>query len=223
MLESSISSAFDRIHHLQDAVKEVEDSLVEFKIQRDIHQRTYQGLKEEVSCLNNRLNNLKLLEAYLAQFADERQAQVYRQLESTVTEGLQTIFEEDIALRVSNKMVGARSETLFTLVSPTPEGELETAIMGSRGGGVAAVAGLLIQAVLVLLTPGLRPIIFLDESTRNISEDYLPNTGEFLRDLCERTGLQIVLVSHQPTLSEYADAAYSFSYRNGKTVIKKDL
>ena len=179
-------------------------------------------LEEDTYELNDSIDNLKLIETYLAQFADERQAQVYRQIETTVTEGLQAVFGEPLRLEVTTKMVGSRSETVFSIISNTADGELSTSIMDSRGGGVAAIVGFLVQAVLVLLTPNLRPLLFLDETFRNVSEDYQAPLGEFIRDLCDRTGLQVVLVTHQPTIAEYASDVYSFKQTNGKTKISKE-
>lgn len=167
------------------------------------------------------IETFKLIEGYLSKFADERQEAVFRQIEATVTEGLRTVFEEDLKLVISTKMVGSRSETVFNIVSIADGDELTTSIMDSRGGGVAAIVGFLVQAVLVLLTPNMRPILFLDETFRAVSEQYQAPLGEFIKDLCDRTGLQVVLVSHQPTISDYADKAYSFSQVNGRTKIKK--
>lgn len=221
MKESSTSTVFDRLREVAPTLKEVSSHLNNQEGQRQVLISTENSLREEVDSLNQRINYLKLIETYLSAFADERQAKVYRQIEHTVSEGLQAVFEEDIRLEVSTKMVGARSETAFTIVSNSTEGELRTSVMDSRGGGVASIVGFLIQAVLVLLTPNLRPILFLDESFRAVSEEYQEPLGEFIRDLCERTGLQVVLVSHQPTISSYADRAYSFSQSDGKTKIKK--
>lgn len=217
MRELSTSSVSDPEKELQ----EISASLLTRRIERDILSSTREELASEINEHNAHLSDLKLIETFLTRFADERQAQVYKQIEHTVSEGLLAVFDEDIKLEVSNKVVGARSETVFTVVSNTEEGELRTSIMDARGGGVAAIVGFLIQAVLVLLTPNLRPILFLDETFRNVSEEFQSPLGEFIKDLCERTGLQVVLVTHQPTIAEFSDSWYAFSQTDGKTKIKK--
>lgn len=221
MLVSLTNSASDPLKRIQGKLQEVVKDLNVREGQRSMLMESRDNLLTEIAEGNSRVDNLKLIEAFLTQFADERQAQVYRQIEATVSEGLLAVFNEDIRLEVTTKVVGARSETVFTVVSQTDEGELRTSIMDARGGGVAAIVGFLIQAVLVLLTPGLRPVLFLDETFRNVSEEYQAPLGEFVKDLCERTGLQVVLVTHQPTIAEYADSWYSFSQESGRTKIKK--
>lgn len=220
-MESSISSESDRKNNLTRSVREEASRVSGVRGQRKMLEEQMERYQQEVDTHNGHIMNLKLIEKYLAAFADERQALVYRQIENTVTEGLRAVFLEDMRLEVSTKMVGSRPEVVFNIVSVNEEEELRTGIMDARGGGVAAIVGFLIQAVLVLLTPNLRPIIFLDESFKNVSAEYQAPLGEFIKELCDRTGLQVVLVTHQPEIADYADAHYGFTQAKGKTKIKK--
>lgn len=220
-MESLISSVSSRAKGITSLLRQRSVMISTLEGQRSMVEGTQKRLGSEIGQLNQRISDLKILETYLAQFADERQLKVYQQIEMTVTEGLQSVFGEDIHLEITNKMVGARSETVFSLVSQTEEGELRTSIMDSRGGGVAAIVGFLIQAVLVLLTPELRPIIFLDEAFRAVSSDYQIPLGEFISDLCERTGLQVVLVTHNAEIVQTADVVYAFEQTDGKTKITR--
>lgn len=216
-MPSSTSSVSELKHDLSG----IREELLARKGQQDMLKKRYHQIDAEIADLLSQQEQYDLLIAFLSQMADERQERVYQQIEHTVTEGLRAVFDEDMRLEITTKQVGARSETHFNVVSYLNGKELSTSIMDARGGGVAALVGFLIQAVLVLLTPGMRPIIFLDEAFRNVSSDYLDSLGEFIRGLCEETGLQVVLVTHQPTLAEYADTHYEFSQRDGVTKIKK--
>lgn len=173
--------------------------------------------KEEIDRLNTRAENLSRISALLSTYADERQAEVQHKFESIVSQGLQQIFDEELSLSIRNRMVGKRFETDFVLVSKIGDKTLETSILDARGGGVAAVAGFLLQAVLVLLTPGARPVLFLDESFSQVSENYLDNLAQFLKEMTERTNLQIILVTHSDVFAEYADKVYRFSQKQGIT------
>ena len=84
------------------------------------------------------------------------------------------------------------------------KGGLETPILEARGGGVAAVAGFLLRACVLLLTPDSRNLLVLDEVFAHLSEEYVPRCAEFLKELCERTDLQILLVTHQPEFTQAA-------------------
>ena len=82
---------------------------------------------------------------------------------------------------------------------------------------MAAVAGFLIQAVLVLLTPNLRPVLFLDEAFAQVSADYEERLAEFISELVHKSPLQVLLVTHSPAYTQSADRMYRFSQVNGVT------
>lgn len=140
----------------------------------------------------------------LNQFSDEKQDEVVAIIEAITSEGLSEVFGESIELTITKEIKARRTE----MVVKVRTGDLETSIMDARGGGLAAVAGFLLRACVILLTPGARRALFLDEVFAHLSEDYVPRMAEFLRELCERTGLQILLVTHQPEFAEAAPKVY---------------
>ena len=138
---------------------------------------------------------------FLAQFADERQEQVLHTIEAIASVGLSQIFNEPMELKIEQVTRARRVEMDIRVKT----GTLETPILEARGGGLAAVAGFLLRASIVLLTPQARKILILDEVFAMLSEDYVPRVAEFLHELCEKTGLQIILVTHQEEFAEAAD------------------
>lgn len=178
---------------------------------------SYKSTQAEVAGLEARIEYLSKIGLLLSTYADDRQGFVQSQIEAIVSTGLKTIFEEDLSLRIVNRMVGKRPEIDFVLVSKVGEEVLETSILDARGGGVAAVAGFLIQAVMVLLTPGLRKVLFLDEAFAQVSAGYLESLGEFISELTKKSPLQVVLVTHQSEFEDLADKVYRFSQSGGVT------
>lgn len=138
---------------------------------------------------------------FLAQFADERQAQVIEVIQSIASVGLTQVFDEPIELKIEQVARARRVEMDITVKT----GNLETPILEARGGGLAAVAGFLLRASVLLLTPGARKLLVLDETFAMLSSEYLDRMGQFLHELCERTGLQIITVTHQNDLAQAAD------------------
>jgi hypothetical protein len=171
----------------------------------------------EIGRLTVRADYLDQISGLLNTYADQRQADVHTQVESVVSQGLRQVFGEDLALRLVTRAVGRRTETDFVLVSGTGDAVLETPILDARGGGVAAVAGFLINAVLVLLTPGMRPLLVLDEAFAQVSAEYEEPLADFIAELCARSGLQVVLVTHSPAYSGAADRQYRFTQAGGVT------
>lgn len=73
------------------------------------------------------------------------------------------------------------------------------------GGVVDVVAFALRATLLCWYRPKLRPVLFADEPFRHVSDEFLPAVAEMLKELSAVTGLQMVVVSHEPTLAECAD------------------
>lgn len=145
----------------------------------------------------------------LNKFSDERQAEVIKVIQDISSLGLSQVFDEPIQLVISPTVRARRVEMDVKIKT----GSLETPVLEARGGGLAAVAGFLLRVCVLLLDPDARRLLVLDEVFAHLSEDYVPRMAEFLRELCEKTGLQIILVTHQP---EFAEAAHKV-YRIEKT------
>jgi DNA repair exonuclease SbcCD ATPase subunit len=136
----------------------------------------------------------------LASFADARQEQIVKAIETITSAGLTQVFGEPIEIKIEQVTRARRIEMDVKVKT----GSLETSIMDARGGGLAAVAGFLLRITVLLLTKNARRLLIADEPFAMLSEEYLNPMAEFLAELCSRTGLQLVLVTHQ---MEFADAA----------------
>lgn len=156
--------------------------------------------------------------AFLNSFADERQSKVQQQVETLVTHGVQTIFGDDLTFHVISEQKANRTEVHFTLRSTMGEERVETPILDARGGGVAAVVGFLLRLIITLLREE-RPLLVLDETFAQVSDGYLPAVAQFVQELVEQTGAQILMVTHSEVFAEYADKVYKVAQKNGVTVI----
>jgi DNA repair exonuclease SbcCD ATPase subunit len=151
----------------------------------------------------------------LARFADERQGRVVSAIENVTSAGLSSVFGEPIALHLT-QVVRARRVEMDVTVS-TSDG-LNTPILDARGGGLAAVTAFLLRLTILLLTNGARRLIVADEPFAHLSREYAPKMAEFLRELCERTDTQILMVSHDDSFVEEADVVVRLSTKHGEAV-----
>lgn len=156
--------------------------------------------------------------AFLNSFADERQTKVQQQVETLVTHGVQTIFGEGLTFHVISEQKANRAEVTFSLRSMMGDQVVETPILDARGGGVAAVVGFLLRLIVTMLRDD-RPLLVLDETFAQLSADYEPRLAEFLRELVDQTGVQIVMVTHSESFSEFADKVYRFGQTKGETKV----
>lgn len=162
----------------------------------------------------------------LNSIGEEKQYAAQSAIEALVTRGLQTIFDDSLSFHIRQKVVGKRAEVDFVVRTTLANGSIvETDVMDARGGGLAATVGFLLRLVVMLLRSGNTKddnVLILDETFAHVSEEYLPALNEFLRKIVDKTGVQIIMVTHQPEFTELADKVYRFSSVDGKTIVKEE-
>lgn len=140
-----------------------------------------------------------------------------------ITNGLQQVFEEDMEFSIEEKVQGDISVLDFKLTQRRPDGSvLVTDIMGAKGGGVVSIVGFLLRVIVILsIRPAIHPVLFVDESFAHLSKDYVPRAAELLAELARETGIQIVMITHEPEFARVADKVYVVSQHNGVTKYKE--
>jgi ABC-type uncharacterized transport system YnjBCD ATPase subunit len=184
--------------------------------------RAGQAAVARVGALKEQIVLHERVTAALTKVGEERQEHAQRQVEGLVTQGLQAVFGGNLSFHVTQGVTGGQATVEFTIRSEYAAGDeagvhcdaplvVETPVIGARGGGVAAVTGFLLRLVVLLLTPGARRVLFLDETFSHVSAEYREPLSQFLREACDRAGMQIVMITHDPEYASLADESYRLS------------
>jgi DNA repair exonuclease SbcCD ATPase subunit len=160
--------------------------------------------------------------ALLTSIGEGLQNEAQRQIEGLVTRGLQTIFGDDLSFHIVQEVKANAAQVDFVIRSKAEGAEVETPVMESRGGGLAAVVGFLVRLVVLLLSKDRQEsIMFLDETFGHVSVEYEPRLAEFIREIVDNTGVQIVLVTHSTAFNDAADKRYHFALQDGVTKVRE--
>lgn len=181
--------------------------------------------EKEIASLQAEVETLERSTILLNSIGEDRQLQSQDVIEELVTRGLQQIFDDSLSFHIIQKTKANAASVEFVVRTSLADGVVvDTPVMDARGGGLAATIGFLLRVVILLLKNGQDKdnILILDETFAMVSAEYLPSLAEFLRELVDRTNLQIVMVTHQPDLAENADVVYRFTTKDGKTVAKRE-
>lgn len=166
----------------------------------------------------------------LTRIGEARQESTQRQIEELVTRGLQVIFGEELSFHLVPGVRGGQAQVDFAVRSTyappdgmeAPDRVVETPVMDARGGGLAASVGFMLRLVVLMLTPGARRFLALDETFAHVSAEYEPALAEFLREVCDKAGVQILMVTHSDAYTDVADARYRLALGpDGTTVARK--
>jgi DNA repair exonuclease SbcCD ATPase subunit len=140
-------------------------------------------------------------------------------IETLVTQGLQSVVGNDISFRITSTVRNRQVTLDFYLV--TDDG-IELDPLDARGGGIAALTGLIMRIVVLrLLSSRTRQILVLDEPLAHLSAEYVPAAAQMLVSLANRLDVQVIMVSHQQAFAEVGDVVYEVTQTNGTAEVKR--
>ena len=183
---------------------------------------TGKQLKQEIELASNDVDLYKKVAITLASIGENRQAAAQKTIEELVTRGLNSIFGEELSFHVIQTQRGNTPEVKFVVKSLINGKPMETSVMDARGGGLAAVVGFLLRLVVLLLNKDVKePVLILDESFSHVSAEYERPLAEFIKELIDKTKVQIIMVTHSDAFNEFADKRYKFKLVKGVTQIEE--
>ena len=189
---SGIRSRADRATALRDAVK-----------------KRVSETKAEIKRLENRESLLDLVSELFRRLIDREVTTGVKAVEKLQSEGLQTVFvDQDLSVEAEVDVVRGKVSVDLTTVHKREDGSVvKGQSIDGFGGSVTTVQSVLLR-IIVIVRRGLRPLLILDEALPAFDADYIVGVGQFLKVLCDRLGIDILMVTHNQALVESVDRAY---------------
>lgn len=181
-----------------------------------------QGMAAEaaVTQLQADHEQLERVARLLTSFGEQAQQSVQRQVEELVTRGLQVVFDSSLSFHVVQSVKANAANVEFVIRSQYADHVVDTPVLEARGGGLAVVVAFMLRLVVLLLTPGVRKTLLLDESFSHVSAEYEGRLAEFIREVTEKAGVQVILVTHSNAYGDLADLRYRLVNDKGVTSIE---
>lgn len=137
-------------------------------------------------------------------------------IKEVVNDGLHYVFGEKIQIDITSAI--KNNKITYSIAIINSDGELGT--KESYGGGVLAVISFLLKLTIHYLDKQY-PLIVLDESLTFVSENYQERLSLFIKEISEKFGYDVLLVSHQPKLNTHANKIYEITKKNEISSIKE--
>jgi len=173
--------------------------------------------------LDKALNNIDVLEKVrllLQKVSEYAREQSRAQIESLVTHCLQYIFDSNIEFKIEINEVRGRPEAEFYVVSNFGGTLIKTKPQEARGGGVIDIISLAVRiAMLECSNLEIKGPIILDEPAKHVSDDYITQVAEFLKQTVNVFQRQVIMVTHNRHLSEMADKWYRVEMVDGLSFV----
>ncbi len=221
------SDSFDfleRVASLETRASSVGKSLSRLTAFRDRLDGDVEKTKNIIFDLDEKVEKLTKVGELFRTLMDRMIMEQLETIKSIVSEGLRSIFF-DLDLSFDANVEVRRGYVNVDLVlrdGDPSRGGYEGPPLEGFGGGPVSVASLILR-ILMLRRLKKAPVMLLDETLSMVSEDYIENTGLFLKRLAESMGVDILLVTHNPTFLDQADMALKAEQSSEKKLVIKTI
>ncbi len=190
--ESNIMDLLIKYRGIQSSIESTKNSIKEVE-----------STIKELECEKNTLKLCKpIIDDIISKFSDS----LLRKLEELLTIGLKKIFY-DRNYSIQIKVVDKRNTKCVELLL-NDNGNLLPVKNANVAGGVLVVIASIIQIFYIVNLNNVANCMFLDEQFSQISSQYVDTFIDFIKTLCNETGLSIVLITHDSKFMRYGDRIY---------------
>lgn len=200
----------------EDRLKLLTEETARILGRRDAAREGLAEARSQARALEERVDLLDLVAGLLRSLIDAEITEGVKAIETLQTEGVRAVFDDqEITVRAEIEVLRGKVNVSLVTTQKKENGDvIEGVSLEGFGGAVSTVQSVLLRLALIFRR-GLRPVLFLDESLPAFDERYVLNMAAFLKTLCARMGVDILLVTHNPVLVEAADRAYRIRREHG--------
>ncbi|NLK44220.1 MAG: ATPase [Tissierellia bacterium] len=178
--------------------------------------------KKDLSNIEEEIDLLSKVNILLQKTSEFARNQAKKQVESLVTKCLQYIFESDIEFIIEIEELRGKSNAEFYVVNTMDDILIKTKPELSRGGGVVDIVSLALRiAILQTHKPKIQGPLILDEPAKHVSDEYIFNVADFLKQTSELFNRQIIMVTHNNHLAAIGNNAYRVDIKDSQSTVNK--
>lgn len=197
------------IASLEKIIREAKEDFLKQKGKYDNLLAVKKEKEQEIKKLEENKEKLEKARVFLLKSADYQREQIKTEFENIVTQALQFILEEEIYFEIDIRELRGRAEAEFFIRSIRDGVITRTGIEASRGDGIADIVGLALDiAKIECANPKNTGPLILDEPVKQVSERHIENVGRFLSEISKTFNRQIIMITHNPKLTKFADSMF---------------
>lgn len=178
-------------------------------------------IQDQLVSLDERVDIYEKVRVLLHKATEYAREESRKQIEALVTNCLQYIFDSSMEFRIEIIESRGRPEAEFYVITHTIEGnEIKTRPQEARGGGVVDIISLALRvAMMQNININIGGPLILDEPAKHVSEEFIVQVGEFLKQASRMFNRQIIMVTHNRYLAEIADKSYRIEFIGGESQV----
>lgn len=195
-------------------INSTKTKIVEEKTRQKLVKEKLNSLDIELETLGVSLLNIEKARVIVQNVANEVQKDLEYRITNIVSVALASVFENPYEFKVS--FVTRRNQTECDMLFVRDGNECDP--MESSGGGAIDIASLALRMA-VWSIKKTRAIQILDEPCKFLSRDMQSKASEMIKELSDKLGIQMIIVSHISEMIEAADRVFSVENKNGVSFV----
>src|SRR5690606_13176740 len=209
-----------KLNRLNQMLAEADRQWERLEGKRQELERQYRSIHEEWEELRKKRELYDKVRTLLQTAAEHARVQAKEQMETLVTNALQYVFGPMFRFEIELSGHGGKPHAEFYVVTEWEGRTVRTKPQEARGGGVVDITSLALRvAFMESFRPRPEGPLILDEPGKHVSSEYVIPMLEFLKSTGDMFGRQIILVTHNPHLTEGAEQVFQVGLRSGRTVV----
>lgn len=173
------------------------------------------NLSKEVETIDKKSELLAKTEVVLKHLIDKLVKKDLSKMDRLVTYGLETVFP-DKNLKFQSVIRESRGKIKIELQTLNRDKVVDS----SSKSSVSVIESLLLRIICILKLKKAR-LLLLDETFPAVDTTYIENVSKLLSELSEKLSLDILAVTHIPSLSEKTKNSYKLVSKNNSVTIEK--
>ena len=201
---------------MSDRLKQLKDDVSRLKAYRDILVRQANSAEEEEKALKYKAELYqKCTEVFKTWLEDSLDKNV-NSISQLVTTGLRHVLgDQELSFHIRQDPQKNRLSMRFVMEEDGNEGDP----VDSFGGGAAVIVSFVLRLA-IMARIGMGTLLLLDESMAALWNGYVPSCADFMRRLSEQTGVNVLMVTHNPDFISHAHVAYE-GHKDGSLKLKR--
>jgi DNA repair exonuclease SbcCD ATPase subunit len=199
-----------------ERLKQLKDGIARLGTYRDILQSQMTALEKEESDASYKADLHQRCSEVFKTWLEDSMKRNVDSMAQLATTGLQhVIHDQKLTFHIKQEPKYNRLAMRFVLEDNGVEGDP----IQSYGGGAAVIISFVLR-IAVMARMKMGNLLILDESMLALSNSYVPSAAAFMRQLAEETGINILMVTHNPEFLNHAHIAYE-GHKDGSLKLKK--
>jgi len=203
----------------QQVLEERKTELTRRRNENSLLKRQMDALEEKMVELTENLTVGQEALSFLEDLANARRGSMKGRIESIITEALRLIYDDSYSSELTYSVKNNRSHLAIEMVRETKQGTVRRD-MGGFGGGLADTMSVPLRLMVLMGAKQTDKVCILDECWKHIDPDRVELVARFLRILADRLDIQVVFLTHHPTMRDFADKVFEVKEVEGTSIVE---